>query len=469
MAHFLLVFVTLCVVPVYVNADVGSFGHNRQLGHGGPPPVTCTGCSTFHVQPAHGASRYKLTTFPHRNYGAGMSPATNLTNVEVWVVDCVYLKCAPMPACPPSGRRLGHGGCGRRLGHGGGSAVTAPAGWVPDPSANASLADYCDLRTMVNFPSASGRRLGHGGGNPNAGKRVVGIVFNSGFLQTCMYVPRTYKPIIWAKESGLVGLLFLTVTDPVMVSGHVPIIDGGNPVPDFPLLVGATTNVASSYSASYSRSSDSADMISLITILLTCNGQTTSPPINLSLSTCGGTTQTMYADLFTELDDLNVTSTAAKFLYYIVGIGFLAQIIFVVFAATTRRKEFSCLQHCVLIVEGFVCAGLRAFRQFKFPTAGGMTANVSYPGMWFLDAGGSLESSLSASTTFMTISVYVKLLFAAGSCALSSKKSKLVDIVVLTFSFLLGVALIFFECSVSISTMVSNVMEVAQQPRQPKP
>jgi len=436
----------LCLVSVHANADAGSSVPGRHLGHGGPPPVTCTGCSTFHVQPTNSASRYKLTTLPHRSYGAGMSPVTNLTNVEMWVVDCVYLKCAPMPACPSSGRRLGHGGGCRRLGHGGGSAVTAPAGWVPDPSANATLADFCDLRTMVNFPPVSGRRLGHGGANPNAGRRVVGMVFHSGFLQTCVFVPRTAQPLIWAKESGLLGLLFLTVTDPVMMSGHVhSMIDGGNPVPDFPVLVATSTNVASSYTSSYTRSSDSADLIALITIVLTCNAQTTSPARNLSLPACDGSTQTMYADLYPELDDLNVTSSAAVFLYYVVGIGFLIQIVFVVYVALSRRKQLSLVQHSVLITEGFVCAALRTYRQIKFPTAGGFTANVSYLGMWFLDAGGSLESSLSAATTFMTIAVYVKLLFAAGGCALSAKKSKIVDVLVLLVSFLLGVTLTFLS------------------------
>jgi len=429
-----------------VHARTPSGTHDyRQLGHGGGvATVSCTGCTTMSIQPQHGASRYSLTTFPHRDYGAGSSFTNNLTNVELWMVDCVYLKCGPIPSCPATGRRLGHE-CGRQLGHGGASAVTAPLGWYPDPTVNTSLMDFCDLRSMVKLLPGSGigRQLGHQPPS-NVGKRAVGVVFHSGFMQTCTYVARTYDPVVRAKEAGLLGLLILTVTDPVMVAGHVPIMGYGNPVPDFPILTAASTNTASQYASWSARSRDTADMISFISILLNCNSQTTSPPRNLTAN-CAGNVQTLYADLIPEDDNQNLNSGGAVFLYVIVGIGFVFQVLLVVYLEVKHCKRYSLLQQSVLLVEGFVCAVLRAYRQFVFPTAGGMTNDVSYPGMWFLDAGGSLESSLSTGTTFLTISLYVKMLFAAAGCPLAGRKLIVFDAMMLITSFLLMVALIFLS------------------------
>jgi len=229
--------------------------------------VSAIGASVFHIQPRHGSKRYVLTTFPHMNLGAGAN-FPPLIDAEAWMMDCIYLKC--LPPCP-TGRRLGHGGpaCGRRLshtldrvsgrglGHGGAAALTAPGAWLPDPSANNT--DFCDFRTMISPLS----------------KQVVGLMFFNGWWMNCLLIPKTVQPLVWARDSGLSGLIFLNpaaTTDPVMGMGMVPVSDFQNPVPDFPFLT-ASDQPQSMLPSSYQRSRDNASMIGAIGRVIQCSPQ----------------------------------------------------------------------------------------------------------------------------------------------------------------------------------------------------
>jgi len=388
--------------------------------------------SVFHIQPRHGPNRYILSTFPHTTIG--QKGFNTLIEVEVLPVDCVFLKCAPAPSCP--GRLLGHGGgcsgrqlertqmvAGRNLGHGASGAVTAPAGWRPDASAPAT--DYCDLRTMVGS-------LGS--------RQVVGLVEFGGWYTTCCLVPKTFAPFTYAKSAGLIALMMTTVVDPIMAIGHVPYMHGGNPIPDIPFVT--TSLRPQNFLPSWSnRSEDTANKVDAQSLLIAC-----CATCNLSANAnCGGAVQTMFANISADDDGQNLVSPGATFLYVIVGIGFVVQVLFVFYLEFKRCKQFQPLGHVVLVVEGLMCGGLRAYRQFENPSSGAITEDVSFQGMWFLDAGGSLESSLSVAATFLTITVYVKLILSAMGCRLSTKGGKALDFIMVVIGVLLCGALIFFS------------------------
>jgi len=372
----------------------------------------------YHIEPVHKNSKfYHLSVHPHRTIGLYDFPP--LVEVQNWPVDCVYLKCQPA-----SGRRA--------LGHGSLAAVSAVPGWLPDPRAPSN--DFCDLRTMLVKPL-----------HPT--ESVVGMVFWGGWWLQCCLIPKTMEPLKWARDSGLVGLVSATAccsTDALMSTGNVPVMGAGNPIPDFPFL--QTTDAPMNFLPSWSvRSSDNASIVGATLLATRCNAQVCTNGV-CALASCGNKTQIVYATITSDgQDGLTVDNTLARFLNAIVGIGLILQILYVIYVEVKRWKSFSPLHHFVLVVEGMVCAGFRAYRQFKGPTSGAIAGDVSLPGMWYLDSAGSLEASLSVATTFMTITVFLKVLLASLGCPLSKQKSCILDIVVATTAVLLAATLTFFS------------------------
>lgn len=282
---------------------------------------------------------------------------------------------------------------------------------------------------------------------------VAALLWYTGWYITCSLLPRTTDPFRYVAEAGLKALVlsFPAGVDGLVGTGFVPAMYQANPIPGIPYLTimdnpcvvsGCLSRGTFADYPSWSvRSRDNTSLLTLLAFPLAC-----SSCANLSISTCQGTVQKIVATLTADSDSQDLTSTGAVFLYAIVGIGFLFQMVFVVYTMAKRRQSYTCLHIFVLFAEGFVCGGLRAFRQFAFPTFGGLTGNVSSgEGMWLLDANASLEGSLSLATTLMTVAVYIKVVLASTGLHLSKKNDRLLDLVVGILSILMFAALCFLS------------------------
>jgi len=361
-------------------------------------------------------------------------------------MDCIYLKCTAVgrrklghgPSCSPAGRQLADHE--RQLGHGGAATLSAPAGWLPDPTAPST--DFCDMRTMITNATT-------------ASTPMAGFFWYTGWYITCLLLPRTLAPYSYIVESGLQAIVMMIAEgiDPIAARGFVPIMYQSNPIPALPYLHGfegpclvsgcLSRGATSDYPSWSIRSKDNVSLLTLIQFPLACS---TSPCSNLSASTCQGSVQKVMATLVPENDGEDLSGPGAQFLYVVVGLGFVAQIIFVFVTLAKRKKSYTCLHTFVMIAEGVVCGGLRAYRQFENPTFGGATGNVSSgEGMWLLDANASLEGSLSLSTTLMTLAVYIKVVLSAMGFRLSKRVDRSVDAVVGLVAILLFGVLAFFS------------------------
>jgi len=397
----------------------------------------------------------------HYDIGIG-SAIPPLEDVEIMVVDCVYLACSQ--PCAASGRRLGHTGAatsgsasnataatncapvstGRRLAHGSPRLASAPPTWLPDPTAPNT--DFCDLTTMIS---------------PLGSRKVVGLMWYNGIWLICSIVPKSYAPIVAAKQAGLSGLILIIpccATAPETALGMVPQFNGGNPVPDMPFLI--TSDIPMDMLPSWTRRSrDKFNLLEAIKLVIACNPAAVGSNMSLLPSECAGNYQYMFATLRADLDGVNLNSPGAIFLYILVGMLFVGQTLYSLYFWLTLRKRMKVFQQCILLVEGVLCGGLRAFRQFAFPTCAFITGNVSFDSAWFRDAGGSLESSLSVGATFMTVTVYVKLLLSGCGIHLSDKVAKLSDIVFGFVSFSLVGVLTFLSILYPFQPWIKNDLQ----------
>ena len=216
-------------------------GSGRQLFHN-QAATDCSSCSgdcgpVEQYRPCvNETEKFYFKTFRHRFFGLQDWTNFNVTGV-LSLVDCITYACSllPTPSPPPvsSGRQLDVEliSIRRSLGHGG-SNPKAPAGWLPDPS----MPLLTESSMMCNISNIVSRSF------MDSAERVC-LIHYTWFI-TCLTIPRTNLPIRNFKDAGCKALIILAPCankgcGPTPYASIVGEFGGKDPIPDFPVVYSA--------------------------------------------------------------------------------------------------------------------------------------------------------------------------------------------------------------------------------------